>query len=90
MQCQTKDGPCIFSYSDVWIGFHFTASRFILLFLALLQKKHAFSYFLKLRIKRFDIQPPGPWSIVEMKASGKLCESQQGHAPYGEVLLHGR
>lgn len=52
--------------------------------------KHSFSHFLKSWIKGFDTSLPGLWSIVSMKASGKLCESQRGHAPYGEALLHGR
>lgn len=42
--------------------------------------KHAFCCSLKSWIKGFDTQPPGSRSIVEMKASGKQCESQRATA----------
>lgn len=40
--------------------------------------------------KRWHASPLGLRSIVELTASGKQCVSQRGHAPDGEVLLHGR
>lgn len=50
---------------------------FLALYVTISWRKHTFSCLLKSWIKGFDTQPPGPWSIVEMKASGKLCGSQR-------------
>lgn len=86
-QCLTKNKSFICSYCDVLVtsGFHLTASCSCLLCckescVTIIWRKHAFSCSLKSWIKGSDTQPLGPWSIVEMKASGKLCESQRATA----------
>ena len=96
-QYRAKNKSFICSYCAVLVtsGFHLTASCSCPLCckescVTMIWRKHAFSCSLKSWIKGSDTRPLGPRSIVEMKASGKLCESQRGHAPYGEVLLHGR